>query len=410
MKFYYNGVRFVDGPSDYLRSLGIPEFNVGGNYNAGLYWKPNDPSDPYSTPVWVTEEDHFAQFQRAGTKWLPDANGVYRSYGTNTPAFTWQSGIRRLVLENTATNKVTCRKHNPTDTSNLSKSGDAAATLTVVDDVAALAAAGLSQLCTNGKVYCLDNTAGTVAAIVSSQGAVSNTNLHQYTAFIRGGTGAIGNNLTSVGRTTFAASATYRQLQASYASSDTTSRWSVTANAGQVVYFILPRLVEGAFVGSIIPGDTLAAVTRVADFFRHSAAHEAVLQESAASALVKGQLIRPLADNPPILGQPATSYLLGAISDGRLRTSNMASVLSATAGSGSFLTRYAGALSFNASGRSLCFNAGTVATDSASVQADRSAIRLGGRANIATGDGYYDLSAAAPERISNARLSAITVI
>lgn len=101
---------------------------------------------------------------------------------------------------------------------------------------------------------------------------------------------------------------------------------------------------------------------------------------------------------------------MGAVSDGRLRTTNGTTALSATAGSGSLLTKYAGAVSFNSSGRSLCFNAGTVATDSASVQADRSVIRLGGRAALATGDGYYDLSAAVPERISNARLSAITVI
>lgn len=304
MQPYLNGVRFVGGASDYLRSLGIPEFNVGGDYNSGLYWQPYDPTDPYSTPVWVTEEEHFAQFQRAGTKWLPDANGVYTSYGTNAPAFTWQSGVRRLVLENAATNKVTCRKHNPTDTSNLSKGGDAASTLTVVDDVAALTAAGLSQLCTNGKVYRLDNGAGSSVAWVVCSGATGNTNPHMLSVWIRGGSGILRTGYTLPSDGAYNASAIYRRKTASQAalSSGTLNSTDVLriyADAGQVIYFILPELVEGAFLGSVIPGDTLAAVTRVADNFRHSVAHETVLQEGAASALVKGQLIRPLADPPP---------------------------------------------------------------------------------------------------------------
>lgn len=202
--------------------------------------------------------------------WLPTAaNGsqIFPSQMIHTRKGSfakYDSTFKGFLNEPARTNKVTARKHNPVDTTNLTKAGDAAAVLSVVDDVAALTTAGLIGVCTNGKVYKLDNSAGATAAYVSIGGAVGNTNPHCISAFVRGGAGNIG--LTwGEGATAYAAAGAY-QLRTSLNKSATAADrlLVVLANAGQVIYFILPQLEEGAFITSPIPGDTLAAVTRAA--------------------------------------------------------------------------------------------------------------------------------------------------
>jgi len=170
---------------------------------------------------------------------------------------------RRAAISPTRTNKCTCRKINPVDTTNISKGGAAAATLAVVDYAAALATAGLDKICTSGKVYKLDNSAGTGAASVSIGGQCGNTNPHSLSIWVAGsGTyrfghsgaagsyGAIPANLTAVVRENQTVDNVVRQAYLEIAQ-------------GSLVYFILPQLAEGAFcVGPIIAAaDPLASVT-----------------------------------------------------------------------------------------------------------------------------------------------------
>ena len=148
------------------------------------------------------------------------------------------------------------------DTTNISKGGDAAAVLSVVDDTAALAAAGLDKICTSGKVYKLDNSLGTVGAQAFSN-SVGNTNIHSASAWIRGGTGFLDLN-QSPGRSTFSASAAYeRRYALNVTPADTGKPWRVQADAGQTVYFIIPQLEEGTFATApiITAADPTATIT-----------------------------------------------------------------------------------------------------------------------------------------------------
>jgi len=172
---------------------------------------------------------------------------------------------RRAKIEPTRTNKCICRKINPVGTTNISNSGDAAAVLSVVDDSTALAAAGLDKVCTSGKVYKLDNSAGIAAAFAFSDGSTGNTNKHSVFVFVRvsGGTAT----LQGMGNppTPNTSSSSYIQLKAeNITPAGTTNRLTIGASAGAVVYFILPQLEEGAFVTApiITAADPLATITR----------------------------------------------------------------------------------------------------------------------------------------------------
>jgi hypothetical protein len=143
------------------------------------------------------------------------------------------------------TNKCTCRKANPTDTTNITLAGDAAATLTVVDDTTALAAAGLSNVCTSGKVYKLDNSGGTAIAWANVYGSAGNTNSHCATACFRT-TGSGGGTVAINGYgANYKSESGYESQTVIKATSAAEDTLQVYAQAGTVVYFILPQLEEG---------------------------------------------------------------------------------------------------------------------------------------------------------------------
>jgi hypothetical protein len=150
--------------------------------------------------------------------------------------------FKRTALWGASTNKCTCRKANPTDTSNLTKSGDAAAVLSVVDDTAALAAAGLDKICTSGKVYKLDNSAGIIAATASLIGNTTDGSTYSHSIYFRGsGEGTL--KLNAGGKAIIFGSAYTRDGEDGVVSSGVRNM-AVVANAGAIVYFILPQLEE----------------------------------------------------------------------------------------------------------------------------------------------------------------------
>jgi hypothetical protein len=174
------------------------------------------------------------------------------------------------LFEESRTNKCTCRKANPTDTSNITKSGDAAATLTVVDDTAALTAAGLDKICTSGKVYKLDNSAGTGNAFAVIAGVTGNTNKHSYSVYARKTVGDGSLVDSAVGWSVAIPSSVYTKVvQENQTPPTTTNLLAIKAEATAVVYFILPQLEEGAFCTSEIFRDSdyedpLTSITRPA--------------------------------------------------------------------------------------------------------------------------------------------------
>ena len=212
--------------------------------------------------------------------------------------------VLTYALGGVRTNKVTAFNANPTDVSGWTI--DAGVTGSVVNDVGALAAAGLSSLATSGNVYQFTNSNG-VAAYARPPGPSGNTNIHVASAYVRGGTGDIRSS-GGAGTVTFPASSTYvRRQTVAYTPTSTSSVVAITIDAGQTVFVILPQLEESAVVtapivtlGAIGYGDipqdftifgeveftkTMAVVQRFIEFSDGTSSNRILVQRSAAGAI-----------------------------------------------------------------------------------------------------------------------------
>lgn len=176
---------------------------------------------------------------------VASVNGALRRFAPDAPLI----GEGGLLVPELRTNKNSNFNANPTDLTGVTKSGDAAATLTVVDDVEALAAAGLQGLCTGGKVFCLDNSAGVTSAFATFSGAVGNTNAHAASVFGRAsaaglcriqGAGATGASPTFT-------TGGYGRYVAVISPLNTSAGAQINCGAGGIAYFILNQLEEGSF-------------------------------------------------------------------------------------------------------------------------------------------------------------------
>jgi hypothetical protein len=172
---------------------------------------------------------------------------------------------RGLLIEGARTNKVTVYNANPTTTAgiNLGFSGGTAS-IEIVDDTAALAAAGLATVASSGKVFRLSYT-GVTFAFVQISGAVGNLNAHVGSVWARGDAGniALSNN---EGQARFSASSGYKRVSTpSVVPGATTRNLQIASASGTgVIYFILPQLEEGVAPSSTIV-TTGASATRAAD-------------------------------------------------------------------------------------------------------------------------------------------------
>lgn len=155
-------------------------------------------------------------------------------------------------------NKCTNFNANPTATTGVTVVG--AGVLSIVSDPALIAASGLSGVCTTGSLYKLDNSASGAASYVTVSGATGNTNVHIYSAFISGTSGAIYPNDTGTGNLTFGASATLtRRSSQAVVAPGVASRGMIRVDAGGVVYFILNQLEEASTVGPVVVTQGAAA-------------------------------------------------------------------------------------------------------------------------------------------------------
>jgi len=247
-----------------LRQVLFRSAGLDLNFAGGVFSLNNTrTASPAAIPGWT-----FSRTDTNGTATALDLAGNVIQFATGVPRIT----NRGILVEEARTNKGTSHNANPTEAAgfvgnpvNMSKSGDAAGILSVVDDAAALAAAGLSGACASGKVYKLDNTAGAANAIASINGTVGNLNAHAFSCYARAtaGSGSVGRSGSSVGAATFSSSA-YARVSAVLTPTATTEVLRVQALPGAVVYFILAQLEEGAFATSPII-TTGAAGTRGVD-------------------------------------------------------------------------------------------------------------------------------------------------
>ena len=130
---------------------------------------------------------------------------------------------------------------------NLTLSGDTAAILSIVDDTAALTAAGLLALCPSGKVYKLDNSAGAGAATVTIGGITAGTTPISISAYTHATGASFFGIGSSGGSMTPAATAPYSLSKLENRTATVTAGCYLSNNAGAVVYFILPQLEELPF-------------------------------------------------------------------------------------------------------------------------------------------------------------------
>lgn len=242
-------------------SIWIKDVVIRPRSDAGLYLttiSANNPAIPgagYRDSAWYATDSEGAAIATPTVL----ASGLTRYDG---------SGLGNVILPS-FTNKCTCMKYNPTATTGLTQGGDAGAVLSIVDDTAALTAAGLISLCTLGDVYKLDNSAGVATAYVLSGATGAVTTKHSASAYVRGGAGRVGiSGLTS---TSFGASESYVKRQVENITIDGTSRATIVlAEIGSVVYFILPSLTETTtappFPVITLPTDAAAASTMAARY------------------------------------------------------------------------------------------------------------------------------------------------
>ena len=289
---------------------------------------------------------------RASTGYAQTAAGVLVPFAANVPRL----GIG-LLPEEARTNKSTNYNANPTDLTNVTKSGDAAAVLSVVDDTAALLAAGLNNIASSGKVYKLDNSAGVAAATAGPAGFNGNTNTHSVSSYIRGGAGAIGlQDTAGTEFSTFTASGSYIRRSWVGAGGSGLRITRITANAGQIIYFILNQLEEGAFVTSpiVIAG---ASATRAADVPQLiGPALTAAL--AAKSAFFQTNGVAGTTGNNRLLSDASSNYMTFNNST-QVRIINPTGNADANAGSGNYTATAKTAFGFDASSVSAIFNAGT---------------------------------------------------
>lgn len=182
--------------------------------------------------------------------------------GDNSKAVIVQSATIKRVMGNHASQTTTpsrpiwsarvnkCLNYNanPVDLTGtaFTNATNALATATIIDDTAALAAAGLSGLATTGKVYRIDNSAGNSSAYLVASGSVGNVNQHTVSAYGRLISGSLVRvELQGGAGGTTSANPAYTRLSTTV-TPDTIARGLVMlVPAGAIGHFILNQLEEG---------------------------------------------------------------------------------------------------------------------------------------------------------------------
>ena len=349
--------------------------------------------------------DRLVSFARPGFATYIDEAGMIRMAAANVPRFDHVNGRRQLLLEGPATNKVLCNNANPTDLTGIGGSA-APAVLSVVDDMAALSAAGLSEVCSSGKVYRLDNTTGTADAFAVAAGDAGNSALHSISAYVRVAAGEGYLRISGVVNSPSFANAAYQRVTLDGHATTTGATFSVRARPGAVVYFILPQFEQSAVTSSPIVTSGGSAVTRPADKARLSDAVATLLQRDKASLLVQceglvGSVGRIMggASYYPLLGFSGSDLLVD-------QTAALATGLARP------LPRAGVAFCFDRVEDVIggSYNGNAVVTASRELLCDTARIYLGRDENASTTDrfaaGWYDQLVIWPFRMTDAELEA----
>ena len=196
------------------------------------------------------------ELENVATSVVWNKEGLYNNMGAGH--------LTTVKSEAEGTNYTYAMQVNPTGLAYHTLGGDTVnGTLTIVDKTADLAAAGLADVCTNGDVYCLDNSAGVSNYFDTIGGAVaSDSTAHTMSAFVLGD-GYMGYNTGDA--EDFVYTTFTRHIRANKMPDTTSSKLRIGARPGEVVYFILMQLEESPIATSIM-ANTLANGTTI---YRH---------------------------------------------------------------------------------------------------------------------------------------------
>ncbi|MCS0497849.1 hypothetical protein NVS89_22420 [Ancylobacter sp. MQZ15Z-1] len=401
----------------WLAAQGLAGSTAGADFVRGIYWLPNPVS---GLPTRASQAEWFASFMAAGTSsrtyW--DASGKLRSnLAANQPRFSWESGRRRLVLEDALTNKLECRKHNPVDAGKIAVGAPpAGATYGVADRPDEIAAMGLDPICTNGKVYFADNPSGSGAPFfIYPVGLTGNVNPHTLDLFgwstgagtkptLRLESGGTGAKIieSSPGRVTCPG----------LTPGSSSDRIVIIVWPGTTVFFILPGLYEQAFAPHApIPGDALAAVTRPIESFQILPAIVSMLA-GGATALVRGKLTTPAPNARVLGGRSSVALISRGPSDANITAYNQVVALRADSDDGGFSSDFGAVFAgSNAPSRKVCLNGSAIAEDANETGVTDGVVYLGRCAALSApvGSGFYDQTAWFPEIADNARIQSLAV-
>lgn len=258
--------------------------------------------------------------------------------------------------------------------------GDANALFGVVDDTAELLAAGLQNICTNGRVFKIDNSACAATSSVSVLGATGNTNAHYYSTYGRAtaGTGTVGRSASGSGAASISG-ASYTRVGASLTPAGAAETLRIQAVAGAIVYFILNQLEEGAFVSSPIPVAG-ASATRPADVCSIAASITApytlFAEVDLPLVVANGQVFLGVSDGTSSNGSAIYTSTTSPVVLNKTSGSNDAVVVPAGSISANTVSRLAGRFETNnINGR---FNGGNLGTlDTSCTVSSRTQIEIG---------------------------------
>ena len=269
---------------------------------------------------------------------------------------------RGLELWENRTNRNTNRNAAPVDLTGVTLSGDPAATLTRVDDSAAMAGSILAALLAggtlNGFVYKLDNTSGAADAFATIGGTVAVVGACRGSIVYRGSAGRI--EIGGATAVSFAASTPYVRAGGSRTAAATTEQMRIAAPAGAVVYFVLNQLENGGFDTAPIVVNA-AATARNSPVIQHTAgadfnnvegffgARAKVAAGATNSGIVVGS-IQPTISDGNLIQYTTTTAMRGLTQVGASATGVASQALTATSLSTGVYGYKAGDFGFAANG------------------------------------------------------------
>lgn len=206
-----------------------------------------------------------------------DINGDLKLASANEPRLDHDENGTPLglLVEGARTNELVAYNANPVDTSGWITSGDANGVFSVVDTPAPLSSVGLENICSSGKVFKIDNSAGATSFVVESSLTVGDLNVRSCSAYFyidEGGSlnGTFGlafdveQNLSIYLHKNYA---WQKLVVENVTPAATNRRLRIKAYPGQVIHFILPQLEKGTFCSSPIVTSGASATRQTDEVF-----------------------------------------------------------------------------------------------------------------------------------------------